>query len=75
MLLPAGGTVVISGSDLEAREDKHEAFGEWKLESRAGGPEGWAGEAASGHRSSCGCFVGGDSVLVASHPEPSQLVW
>lgn len=26
--LPAGGTVVISGSDLEAREDKHEGFGE-----------------------------------------------
>ena len=29
--LPAGGTVVISGSDLEAREDKHEAFGEGRL--------------------------------------------
>lgn len=28
MPLPAGGTGVISGSDLEAREDKHMAFGD-----------------------------------------------
>lgn len=31
MPLPAGGIVVISGSDLEAREDMQEAFGDYGL--------------------------------------------
>lgn len=30
MPLTAGGIVVISGSDLEAREDKQEAFGDYR---------------------------------------------
>lgn len=29
--LPAGDTVVISSSDLEAREDMHWALGDWGL--------------------------------------------
>lgn len=29
--LPAGDTVVISSSDLEAREDMHWALGDWRL--------------------------------------------
>lgn len=37
--LPAGGTAVISGSDLEARADKHKAFGEWRLGAQTVGPE------------------------------------
>lgn len=37
--LPVGGTAVISGSDLEAREDKHKAFGEWRLEAQPVGPK------------------------------------
>lgn len=40
--LPAGGTVVISGSDLEAREDKHEAFGECRHGVWGGGRKDWA---------------------------------
>lgn len=39
MPLPGGGTAVISGSDLEAGEDKHKAFGEWRLEAQPEGPE------------------------------------
>lgn len=38
MPLPAGGTVVISGSDLKAREDKHEAFGDCRHEVSGRGP-------------------------------------
>lgn len=42
--LPAGGTVAISGSDLEAREDKHEAFGDWKHGGSGRGQEAVLGQ-------------------------------
>lgn len=38
--LPARGTDVISGSDLEAREDKHEAFGDCRHAVSCRGPRG-----------------------------------
>lgn len=57
--LPARGTGVISGSDLEAREDKHEAFGDGRHAVSRWGPEDWAQEAVSGQQK-CTRHVCGD---------------
>lgn len=48
--LPAGSNAVIAGSDLEARKDKHKAFGDPRHRSQAGGQEDWPCEVASGQR-------------------------